>query len=181
MYVSIQEKKPKYNDKLLYNATKYTKDRKAYIENRLVNEGGIDHLVLFDENYWNTPVFGDAYAVMDGEHLLIQFKPNDLYGTNSGEKHLIKLGTVSKSKIESIDFSFENCEDFEIFPSEILDMQLDFCPELCWTASGFGRQIKNGYIKWKPDPTAPRKTHMSAEWDGKRTKGVAPLIRMRQK
>lgn len=174
----IEEKKRNHHACFLYNAKELRRDRKAYIENRLIAEGGIDRVLLFDENSWHHVLFGDAFAAMEGEELVIRYRPNELYGPSSEEEHSIMLNTVSKSVVDKIDLSFENCESFEIYRDEIVDMQLDLDKTLCWNSSGYGRRVRSGYIKLRLDREIDwRHVNLMGEGWGKRTKGIRPLER----
>ena len=172
----IQEGKSKFESRFLHNQKEYTKNRKEYIENRLVKEGLIDRICIFDENSWHDTLFGDAYAELEGDYLFIRYQPNNLYGSYANENHTINLGVVTKSIIEKIYLSFENCESFEIYQEEIIDIQLNFHEKLDWNSSGFARTIRDGFIRLKLNPEISwRKINLEDEWKGKKSKGIASL------
>ena len=172
----IQDRKAKYEYCFLYNPKEYTKSRKEYIESRLIKEGLIERICIFDENSWHDTLFGDAYAELEGDYLFIRYQPNNLYGSYTNENNTINLGVVSKSIIEKINLDFENCESFEIYKEEIVDIQLNFYKKLDWNSSGFARTIRDGFIRLKLNPQINwRKINLANEWQGKKTKGIAPL------
>lgn len=172
----IQAGKAKGEPRFLCDPDQYNKNRKGYIENRLTVEGGIERICLFNENNWHDTLFGDAFAVMEGDCLLIKYKPNDLYGPCTGENHVMRLGDVSRQNTERILLDFENCESFEIFPEEIINVQLKFGQELDWNSSGYAREIKGGFIQLRLSPKISwRKVNLADEWMGRKTRGIAPL------
>lgn len=174
--LKIQEEKDKYEACFLYNLKEFRKNRKEYIESRLVQEGEIDRICIFDENNWHHTLFGDAYAKLDGNYLIISYNPNGLYGACNSDNNTINLCVVSKSAVYKINLDFENCESFEIFKEEIIDIQLNFHKKLYRNSNGFTRAVRNGFIKLKLKPQINwRKINFANEWQGKRTKGIAPL------
>ena len=172
----IQNRKSTHESHFLYNPKEYSKDRKEYIEKRLVEEGLIERICIFDENNWHDTLFGDAHAELEGDYLFIRYQPNHLYGSCASENNTINLGAVKKSVIEKINLDFENCESFAIYKEEIVDMQLNFSEGLVCNSSGFARAIRDGFIKVKFNPDISwRKTNLANEWQGKKTKGIASL------
>lgn len=153
-YIKLDVKKRNkaiYDGYLLYNAKEYREDRKAYIENRCVSEGGISHVRFFDENNWHDTLNGNITAEMESEFLILKFLPQEKFGSADGENHVILLNEIGKSIIKSIDLDFENCESFYVYRNEILDMQLQFEEELVWGGGDLFRSIKSGFIKIKLD------------------------------
>ncbi len=151
--LKIQEGNAKMPKCFLYNQKEYKSKRKQYIENRLSCEGGIKCITLYNCNNWSNTVFGDIYATCEDEFLFLRFKENEHYGTYGSENHSIKLRNISKSMIRAIDIDFENCDGFEIYGDEIVDLQFNFEGCLNWNSNGYIRCVKNGYmvIKLNPD------------------------------
>ena len=55
-------------------------------------------------------------------------------------------------------------------------MKLNFSEGLVYNSSGFARAIRDGFIKVKFNPDISwRKTNLTNEWQGKKTKGIASL------
>lgn len=153
-YIKLDVKKRNkaiYDGYFLYNAKRYRGDRKTYIENRLVNEGGISHVRFFNENNWHDTLYGNISAEMEGGLLVLKFLPQDKFGAADGKNHAILLNEIGKTIVESIDLDFENCESFYIYKNEIQDMQLQFEEELVWGGGDLFRNIKCGFIKVKLD------------------------------
>lgn len=142
---------PKYDSSLLYNQKDYKKDRKTYLEERCVNEGGLYYVRLFDKHNWHDGIFGDIIAYKDGDEIVLSFQANKIYGKADKEYHTVTAPNVTKSVIEKINLDFENCDGIEIFREEILDMQLNFEERLEWNSSCFGRDLRNGFIRLRFD------------------------------
>ena len=172
----IQEGKAKGESRRLFNEKEYIKNRKAYIQKRLVTDGLIDRICIFDEHGSHQLLFGDACAEDEGDYIIIKYNPNSAYGSCSQENNIIELRNIKKSDIYKIHLVFENCEAFDIFGDEIIDMQLNFHNKLCSDGSGYSRAVKNGYIKLKLDKdNSTRYINLATEWLGKKTVGLAPL------
>ena len=140
---------PKYDSSLLYNQKEYKKDRKTYLEERCVNEGGLYYIRLFDENNWHDGIFGDIVAYKDGDVVVLSFQANRTYGTADKNYHTVMAPNVTKQAVEKIVLDFENCDNFEVFQEEILDMQVNCKNQLAWYSSSYGREILNGFIRLK--------------------------------
>jgi len=140
---------PRYDSSLLYNLKEYKKDRKTYLEERCVNEGGLYYIRLFNRNNWHDGIFGDIVAYKDGDIVILSFQANRTYGTADKEYHTVMAPNVTKQVVEKIDLDFENCDSFEIFQEEILDMQINCKKQLGWSSSSYGREISNGFIRLK--------------------------------
>lgn len=147
----LGKNKPRYDSSLLYNKKEYSKNRKQYLEERCVNEGGVYYIRLFDENYWHYAIYGDVVAYKDGEGLVFSFEQNKTYGSSDKSYHTVMAPNVTKQVIEKIDLDFENCDDIEIFQEEIEDMQINFEEQLEWNSSCYGREIRNGFIRLRFD------------------------------
>ena len=140
---------PRYDSSLLYNQKEYKKDRKTYLEERCVNEGGLYHIRLFDKNNWHDGIFGDIIAYKDSEVVVLSFQANRTYGTADKNYHTVMLPNVTKQVFEKIDLDFENCDSFEIFQEEILDIQINCKKQLEWNSSSYGREISNGFMEFR--------------------------------
>jgi len=147
----LKEKRTKYDRALLYNEKEFRKDKKQCLENRFLNEGGLFYVRLFNEYCWHMGIYGDIVASKDGEYLLFSFKENETYGTFDDGYHKVKAPNITRKAVEKITLDFENCDGFEIFQEEIIDVQLTFERELTWTSSCYGREIRGGYIRLKLD------------------------------
>lgn len=140
---------PRHDSSMLYNLKEYKKDRKTYLEERCVNEGGVYYIRLFNENNWHDGIFGDIVVYKDGDVVVLSFQANRTYGTADKNYHIVMAPNVTKQVVEKIDLDFENCDSFEIFQEEILDMQINCKKQLKWSSSSYGREISNGFIRLK--------------------------------
>ena len=127
----------------------YKLDRKAYLENRCLNEGGLYYIRLFNHDNWHDGIFGDIVAYKDGDDVVLSFQANRTYGTANQKHHTVMAPNVTKQVVEKIDLDFENCDSIEIFQEEIIDMQINFEKELEWNSSCYGRQVRSGFIRLK--------------------------------
>jgi len=134
---------------LLYNEHVFRKNRKEYIENRFIKEGGISEIWLFDENNWYKELICQAKAKMDGELLVLEFLPQPQLGSYSGDNNIVNIDPLNKKDISSIDLDFENCESFTVYEDEIKEMNLVFDQQLEWDAGEINRKVIGGYIKVK--------------------------------
>lgn len=148
-YIKCKLKKsaPKYDNSFLYNDNEYVANRKLYLEERCVNEGGIYYFRLFDKYCWHHGIFGDVIAVKDGDYIIFTFQENKIYGSAEKNYHTLMAPNVTKKAVEKICLDFENCESFDVFKEEIVDMQINFKKELDWNSSCYGRTINNGFIR----------------------------------
>ncbi|MBQ4072855.1 MAG: hypothetical protein IJD50_03965 [Clostridia bacterium] len=147
----IDKRGKKYDSCSLYNRKEYVKDRKTYIENRCVNEGGIYCVRFFDSNNWSNEVYGDIIAWMDEGYLVLKFQGNKTYGSANGEHYKINVTNVTKSNVEKICIDFENCDSFDVYQDEIEEIDLIFHKELEMDSDYLLRKIKSGRLKIKLD------------------------------
>lgn len=174
----IKNEKSKHESFHLYNPEEFGGDRRLYIENRLLTEGGIDHICMFNENNWHKSFFGDAYAEREDGYLIIKYRHNDLYGPSDGEYHAVRAGDLTKSVIEKIDLDFENCESFEVFGDEIEDISLSFEDELEWNSDGYGRRLQGGFIKLRLNPDITwRRVNLHDDWNAEKRGAINRLVR----
>lgn len=133
----------------LYDPEVYRKNRKSYIETRCAEENDVDHLILYNENNWNDMIFGDIRCHMEGDFLILQFEPNQKYGSADSDTAYIDLPDISKRDILRMDLDFENCESVTVYEDEIRDLDLTFEEQLEWDGGDFCRMVKNGVLKLK--------------------------------
>lgn len=145
----IKDRTPKYCRAFVYNQKEYAKDRKEYLEQRCVKEGGIYYLRLLDDNHWHYGIYADVVAYLEEGYLILSFQENKAYGSYDKEYHTVNACNLTKSVVEKIGLDFENCDGFDIYAEEIQEMNIDFEKELQWNSSCFGREIRNGFIRLK--------------------------------
>ena len=142
----------KHNGSMLVcENSEYGDNAKEYFENRCIKENGIRYMRVFDENCWHVPFYCLATARKQDDFLIFEFQEGISCGSAENSCHTLRARSVTKKNIEKILLDFENCEDFEIFPEEIKDMQLNFEEELEWGSDTFNRKVRNGYIRLKFD------------------------------
>ena len=149
--LKIVDKKPRYDDSSVYNQKEYLKDRKTYIENRILKEGEIFAVRFFNELNWHDTLFGNIKAIIEEDFLVLTFSENNSMGTSDGERHVINLKNVNKKDFRFIHLDFENCDGIDVYQDEVKEINLKFEKELSWNADGYCRVIKNGYILLKFD------------------------------
>lgn len=147
----IINKKPKYDNSSVYNQKEYLKDRKAYIENRLVKEGCVFAVRFFNELNWHDTILGDITAKKEDDFLILTFCERLSGGSADSENHFINLKNVRKEDFRILDISFENCDRMVVYQKEIKEINLNFENELEWNADGYCRVIKSGFIRLKFD------------------------------
>ncbi len=136
-----------YTDASLYNLSEYNRDRISYIKNRFCHENGMKFIRFFNENNRSLTYYANMSAHVDGDSLIVEFVSNAKF-KSTAENCSILLPEINKSKINSIMIDFENCEGFEIFNDEILEMKLQCNSNLVW-CENFNREIESGFIKIK--------------------------------
>ena len=160
----------------LHDEESYQSDGAEYLCRRLC-EGGIERILIFNENNWHHIVLGDAVAERDDEGLVtVSYRHNSIYGDFSGDEFKIALGDVQKETVEKIRLDFENCDGIDVFGEEILDMKLTFDKRLHWNSSGYGRRVASGYILIRFDKEITyRRASLYPNWTSK--KGTRPLLK----
>lgn len=162
----IQAGKAKGESRYLCHESEYVKNRKDYIENRLATDGAISHVYLFNENNWHHTIYGDIKANIEGEYIFLRFIPNKLYGSSAGDCHTVRIMPIKKDSIFKIHLDFENCESFDIYQNEIIDMELVFDSVLEWNADAYSRVITGGYIRLRLDKYfSNRNVHHFKSWE----------------
>lgn len=137
---------------ILYENPAYGKSGgKEYIEKRCVQEGGICYVRLFDTNNWHVAFYCAATARMEDGFLVFEFCEMSGGGSADKEQHTVRARNITKENVRKINLDFENCEGFEIFPQEIVEMELEFEKKLRWSSSCFGRVLRRGFIRLKLD------------------------------
>ena len=149
--LKIQSGKAKSEDRKLHNPQEYVKNRKEYIENRCTTENYIESIVLYNQLNWSDQIFGDLYATLENGYLYVKFNPNTRYGTHESENHTVNIAPITEDVIFKMNLDFENCDEVDVYNSEIKEMNLEFEKELEWNSSGYVRTIKKGYLKIKFD------------------------------
>lgn len=149
--LKIVDEKPRYDDSSVYNQKEYLKDRKIYIENRLLKEGEIFAVRFFNELNWHDTLFGNIKAIIEEDFLVLTFSENNSMGAFNGERHVINLKNVNKKDFRLMHLDFENCDGIDVYQDEVKEINLEFEKELSWNADGYCRVIKNGYIRLKFD------------------------------
>lgn len=145
----------------LYNEEDFKKDRKGYLENRCINEGGITEIWLFDSSNCHRVLHCKAQAKKEDEFLIISFLQQPQMGLCSNENHHVNIGNVKKKDVHNIDLDFENCESFVVYNDEIEEINLVFDNQLEWAAGDLYRKAVGGYIKIKLDKDfSPRNNHL---------------------
>lgn len=167
--LSIQ-KKPKmiYTSALVYNSKQYKTDRKNYIKNRLVTEGGSIGICFFNENNWHTTVFGNVISKIENDTICLEYIPKPFTESYESNDHVVYLNNIKKSLIRSIELDFENCEGFTVYSDEILEIHLNLKKELAWSSHDYCRVVKDGYIVLKlNDDMDYRQMHFLDDYNGK--------------
>ena len=174
--LKIQQNKKRMIKANVFDSYAYRKDRKQYIEGRLMREP-CTAVSLFDELNWSDTVLGDAMCEMEDEYLVIRYRHNPKYGACESDRHVICLADVALQRVHKIFLDFENCEGFAVFQSEILDMHLCFHDELEWNSSGYARHVKSGFLRLKLDPSIHRERHLFSEHSGQAKQDVRSLYK----
>ena len=82
----INSKRVKHENYFLYNKQEYIENRKDYIEKRLSNEGDISCVRIFNQNNYQDTLYGDIFAVIENDYLILKFKSNERYGPCSSDR-----------------------------------------------------------------------------------------------
>ena len=168
-----------YDEYLLYDPDEYEKHRRFYFKRRLIDEGGITKLIVFDHNNWNMPLLGNIVAEDDGGIIVLRFLPNPCRaeGADNGDTHRVKLCNPDQVRIEKITLDFENCDVYDVYEDEIIDMQLSFREELEWNSSGIARVLDCGSIKLKLDNAITWRHANIFGFSEKKSRSISRLIR----
>jgi hypothetical protein len=142
-----------YNESFLYDSEEFEKDRKSYIINRCINEGRIKCVRLFNYLNWHITIYGNIVATCEDDYLILNYVPNELFGSADSKNTSINLNPLDKNEISNIELSFENFDRFTVYREEIIDINLTFCKQLEWGGGDFFRNIDGGYLRVKLDKT----------------------------
>lgn len=124
----------------------------TYLRERCIREGGIRYIRLFNEDRWSLGFYCLSKAeVQEGDLITVAFLESPVGGSADSDRHLVRLGELTRERIEKIDLVLENCENFEIFSEEIEEMQIRCRSELEWNSSGFARRVLGGFIRLRLD------------------------------
>ncbi len=138
----------KYDYFRVYNSKDYKVDRKTYIENRCANIKDIECITIHNINNWHFTIVSNISAKVENGYLVFEFAYND---TCDKDFASINIKPIKKQDVMKMNLSFENCESYDIFQSEILEMQINLKPQLEWIAGDLGRVIQSGYMHLKLD------------------------------
>lgn len=153
------------------NIKEYNKDRRKYIENLLCNNYGKITVRFFDTNSFHKSLNGNFKAIIEDEYLVLKAVDSYPLALSDNDCFSIELHNIAKSIIRKINLVFENCESFEIYKEEILDMQLNLNDQLYEYSDNYIRQLTNGYIVVKFDPSIfYRKIYLLSELKTYKTK-----------
>lgn len=142
----IQSGKAKSESRYLHNGGEYIKNRKKYIEDRMVTDSYIESIEIYNQLNWSDRIYGDMYATLEGEYLYIRFKENERYGTWMSDSHFVDIAPPSKKLIFKINLDFENCDGIDVYSGEIKEMNLEFSDKLYWNSDGYGRCVIGGSL-----------------------------------
>ena len=124
----------------------FVTDRKGYVENRCLTENGINKIWFFNDLNWHYPLLCSVLSRMEKEYLVLEFIPNPTMGAFDSDTHKIMLGALNKDYVSEIMIDCENCESFQVYDEEILDINLTMDKQLVWGASEIYRNVTSGYI-----------------------------------
>lgn len=145
-------KSSRYDSQYVNNIKEYNENRKKYIENLCCDDSGIVNIRFFDNNNWHKSVCGKFVGRIENGYLILSVEEIWNSIPTTSENFSISLNSIEKSIINKINLDFENCEDFDIFKHEIVDLKLNLNEKLDEDSGDYKRQLINGYIKVKLDP-----------------------------
>jgi len=150
--LKLSDKKPKYDCSFIFDKKEYNADRKTYVKKRC-ESGGIVKIVLINEDNWNFDILCGAKGCVDGDNLIINVCSDVNFGSADGENLVVDLPDVSKIDIRKVDVDFENCEYFDVYDDEIVDVNFTYKKELGWDGRNIYREIDGGYfvVKFNKD------------------------------
>lgn len=146
--MNISNKKVKYDNSLVYDEKKYSKNRKSYIE-KVCLEESVFAIRLFDELNWHDTIIGNIVVKKEEGFLIFSFLECPSLGSSDSENHFINLKNINKKNIRVMRLDFENCDGIDVYQDEIKQINLNFEKELSWNSNGYVRVIKSGYIRLK--------------------------------
>lgn len=146
-------KSSRYDSEYMNTIDEYNKNRKKYIEELCCNDSGIINIRFFNTDNWHKSVSGQFIGTIDGEYLILSAV--DIWPSVpfENEKFSINLHSLNKNTINKINLDFENCESFDIFKNEILELEINLDEQLYEHSGDYTRQMINGMIKVKFDST----------------------------
>lgn len=149
--IDVAPKPPKFSFAHVYNESAFKKDRKAYIEKRCVQEGGLCAVEFCNDLNWGRTLFGDLSAETQNGKLVLTYLPKRSGGASDGAAHTISLWGVAEKNVLSVLLDFENCESFRVYNDEIVDLRLRLNPELSEGSGALYRCVESGYLTVKLD------------------------------
>lgn len=149
-------KKPKrlYASAFVFDQREFNKDRIGFIEKRLLNDGGVNCIKLFNDKNWYFSLYCAVETSSEDDCLILKFIARNKNAEYMSDTHHVLLPEINKSIIRRLTLDFENCEGVYIDSKEIVEMKLNLSKQLRWCAGDYVRQIESGYIKIKLDPNA---------------------------
>ena len=147
----VKYKSSRNYSKYMNTNLEYNTNRKKYIENRCSGDSGIINIKFFDNYNWAKSVCGQFIGKIENEFLILS--AIDIYPNASFKDacFFIQLNPINKLIINSIQLVFENCESFNVYSKEIIEMKLDFDEELSRDSEDYKRKLKSGFIELKLD------------------------------
>ena len=127
----------------------YKDNRKEYIENKCIGDNGITCIRLFNNDNWSMSIYGHFNGELENGFLLLSAIDDYPSRDYQSDEFNIELNPIDKSSISKITLDFENCENFEVFAEEIVDMQLVCNNQLTYGSNDYSRELSYGYIKVK--------------------------------
>lgn len=151
--LDILKRKPaRYNALNFINNKGYNKNKKEYIENLFFENPGIINIRFYNCNNWEKSVCGQFISRKEGKYIILSVVDIWPNSSSSSDVFSISMNTINKDMIDQINLDFENCEGFDIFRDEILEMQLNIDEKLEEDSSDYSRKLINGFIKIKLNP-----------------------------
>lgn len=145
----------------LHNPEMFHKNRKAYIEYRCINENGIKQIILSDRNNWWSIFNVCINPKLDNGYLILDIIEQPWMGGFESKNYFVNVGEIKKENISKIGLDFENCEHFDIYNSEILDIDLKFNKKLHWNGVDLCRVLDEGILRIKLDKYIQRHSFLS--------------------
>ena len=155
-----------YTESNVHNKIDLKKNRKEFIRKRLVEDGGLFRIKVFNENNWSKTIFGNFVASIDGDDILINVYPKAIDKDFNSNMFKLTVPDLNEVDIRKLELILENCESIEIFEDEIEKIDVVFNNELIWGSGELFREIVGGYIDLKIEYKSYRLYEL---FDGKAT------------
>ncbi|MCR5462696.1 MAG: hypothetical protein K6E87_06480 [bacterium] len=138
-----------YTESNIHNKKDLKNNRKDLIRKRLVEDGGLFRIKVFDENNWSKTIYGNFVASIDGDDILINAHPKTIDNDYSSNMFKLTVPDLNEFEIRKLELVLENCDYIEIFGDEIENINVKFNDELSWGSNELHREIVGGYIDLK--------------------------------